>query len=389
MNRAIMGLLGVAGLVLVLGGCAGSGAPLQEKCFWQFGGQRRTHTDADNEVRLVKSLGFNALVVAPRGNYPQYLIARAHQEGLKVYLMHNAVYGGWDWWEFPGAAAPKMALQEYPNQENEQLDHPVRADEVAYSGPWICIDRPEGRQYGADLAKAILKAYPGADGLAVDFVGYKNHLSCRCAYSETERAAFARGHTDLSPGEVAREYSLASLMGYYETVRAAAKEIDPKAAILCHVYPPFDAEPMYGNRLAVDYPAQTVAWFFAPHEDLKTVKERCDTVARTEYQYHPYVTGTAFIGLDPGAPHAKSPQRVREELRLVKEAGLKGLCVAGGAALLQDAAVCDAISEELGGTYHRSRPVIKAEPVVPATRSGQTAATRLAGPVRPTTRPGG
>ena len=308
---------------------------------------RGTAEDAVKFVDAARALGFNAMVVS--GGRPDFrgkLFDYARQQGVKVYLTLNAIYGEWGFQKAEGVAMPSVdCLQSYDNLKD--LNTPRDTDDVSYPGPWLCPDRPEVRKYAADLAASLMKDKP--DGIAVDFVGYKNQSGCRCEYSRARRAEFVKAHPELDAKAAECRFSLESLAALYEEVRKAVVAMDKEAKLAAHVYPPFTPEPLYGNRLPVEYPAQTVAWFFAPHWPMEKVVSRCRAVKADEKQSHDYVTGTGFIGLNMDEVNAKSAERLRAEIRAIRSAGLKAIMVAGTYGDFLKEAPAKVFAEELGG----------------------------------------
>jgi hypothetical protein len=320
---------------------------LEWKCSWCFGVKQGTAKDAVDGIDLVKRLGYNAIVI--NGGSPEFknkIFTYSKEQKISVYVVLNPIYGEWGWQKQPGVQLPVDCLQNY--KDMEKLNNPATSDDVRYAGPWLCPDRPEVRRYAADLATAIL-INDKPDGVALDFVGYKNYSACECDYSNVERARFAKGHPGLSKEHFRREFSLQNLEALYEGVRTAVQAVNPRAKIAAHVYPPFNPEPLYGNRLAVDYPAQTVAWFFAPHWPLEKVAARCREIKQTEHKYHDYVTGTGFIGIYLDGKNNRNAERFRAEIHAIKCAGLKGICITGFSNILEDSELTKVMIEELGG----------------------------------------
>lgn len=378
----------LAALILVAG-CAAQPAPAPQegltwKCVWVWSVKRVTPDDARAEVARAKSAGFNSIVTEGKPQYIRNVIEEGHRQGIQVLLGHNAVYGEHGWNKLVDVKPPEGCLQEYPPDEVKRLDNPTHPDDVAYKGPWLCIDRPEVRKYAAELAEALVKEF-GIDGIAVDFVGYKNKSGCQCDYSRQERAKFAAAHPGMTLQEASKGYSLHSIAAYYADVRKAALKARPFATVAAHIYPFFEPEFYYGNRLRIDYPAQTVAWFFGPHWPIEQVKENCRIVKSTEKMlpgegeaYAPWMrrpTATGFIGLTLDKKDAKSPERLRREIRAIQEAGLRAICIAGDNFLL-DADLTRVMSEELGGTYHLTPPATR--PAAPPPAATAPSVTRPA-----------
>lgn len=329
----------------------GAGNPLAWKCLWVWGMPRKTAADAAEEARVSRTLGFNAIATAGSEAYMKMLVPEAHARGLEVYAVHTGPQGEWGFMKLGSITAPAGCLQEYPAEEMQKLEHSDDPDILPLPGPFLCIDRPEVRQYAADLAVALMAS--GVDGVALDWVGYKNHSGCQCAYSRAQRAKFIAAHPEMSPEVADTAFSIEQMTAYYQSVRDAVKARYPKAKLMCHLYPQFHPyEPaieLHGNRYPVEYPVQTVAWYFKPHWSLEKVAQRCRIVKETEHKTHPYVTATGFIGLATDPTSIKTPQRLSDELQVIKAAGLKGFCVAGDVGILKDAPLMAAMARELGG----------------------------------------
>ena len=321
-----------------------------KKIVWVWGLPRKTIQDAYAEVDLVKRTGFNTIVTDWRGPQSQaYLkaaIEYAHNQNIGVWTLVSPIYGEWGWQKAPGVSIPEGCLQEYPSETLATLDNPQDPDRVQYSGPWMCIDRPEVRRYAIDLSVSRL-ASNAFDGIALDFVGYKNYRGCQCTYSSNLRAAYAKTHRELSGGEIERRFSLSMLQLFYQEVRDAVKKQFPKAEIACHAYPQFDPEPINGPLLPVDYPGDTVAWFFKPHWSLEKIAAQCREIKNKEHQAHNYVTGTALMGIGTDAQNGKTPEQIRQEIKTIKQTGIQAIMIVGSDSLLKDPMIIKVLAEEL------------------------------------------
>ncbi len=333
---------------------------LDWKCLWVWGLPRKTLQDAQHEVAISKSLGFNAIACDGKTQYMKLLMPEARKQGLLVYAVNGAPYGQWGFAKLGTIQAPPNCVQEFPPEELKAMSVQTDPDLPVNPGPWLCIDRPEARKYAADLSVAMLKEY-GVDGIALDWTGYRNYRGCQCEYSRVERAKFAAAHPELSAEQVQKEFSLQRIELYYQAVRDAVLAENPKARLMCHIYPQFAAEPLYGWRLPVEHPAQTVAWFFKPHWPMQVVEQNCATVKQTEHKRYAYQVGTGFIGLDMAPEAVKTPDRLRQEIHAIKAAGLKGFCIAGGAEFLNDQGLSDVLSQELGGAAHLHPALVPAK----------------------------
>ena len=130
--------------------------------------------------------------------------------------------------------------------------------------------------------------------------------------------AFQRSHPDLPSVKALEQFSLDSLVSFTNDMAAFVRSIKPGAKLAIHVYPVFQAQPLYGNRLDVDYCCQTVAWFFEPYWSLEKVARYTRVVVNDAKRYYPRQQGIPFVGVYVGRPFAdKPPERLAEELGVI------------------------------------------------------------------------
>lgn len=325
-----------------------SGVDLDWKCFGDWSVCPKTEPEVKEVLSEIKSLGFNSIMIYSNNGAlaTRKGITAARGMDLQTLVAVNPVYGGWGFEKAPGVDAPATMLQAYPAEEAERLNNPTNSDDVAYKGPWLCIDRPEVRRYAANLCLERMRELK-PDGLVLDFIGYKNHKGCGCGFSRQQREEWADSNPGLPPGEVMRRHSLSSMAAFYRAIIEKVKKEFPAAVIACHVYPPFELDPLAGSCLPVDYPAETVAWYFKPHWPLTKVAARCAEIVRrareTGGQAHP----TAMIGIDMADKSVKDAERVGREIRAVKDSGIKALMIAGAGAYHKVPAIAKVLKEEL------------------------------------------
>ena len=143
-------------------------------------------------------------------------------------------------------------------------------------------------------------------------------------------------------------------MSFYNTLVTYAKEKKPDIKTTCHIWPHFAPNPLYGNRLQVDYCGQTVSWFFLPHWSLDKIKRYTYEAVNHEARFHANSKGAPFIGiftLPPNERHRKSARRVKEEIRIIKKSGAKAIQFAELGNILNDVEIANVVSEELGGSW--------------------------------------
>ncbi|MFH1824106.1 MAG: hypothetical protein ABH873_02620 [Candidatus Firestonebacteria bacterium] len=67
-------------------------------------------------------------------------------------------------------------------------------------------------------------------------------------------------------------------------------------------------------------------------------------------KYYKGSTGIPMIGIC-GGKHRKSPERISEEFKILKEENAEGVMIANLADIVNDEEVAKVISRELGGTW--------------------------------------
>lgn len=84
-------------------------------------------------------------------------------------------------------------------------------------------------------------------------------------------------------------------------------------------YPVFLPEPLYGNRLDVDFCGQTAAWFFEPFWSYEKIRAHTQVICGEEKKYFSRPEGVAMIGVytRPALYPVKSPERLAKELQAI------------------------------------------------------------------------
>lgn len=319
---------------------------LQWKMVWVW---RREGKSDEELVALAKSLGFNAMQAK------ENMIEICHRAGMQAF--------GTLWL----SSAPQESVQVILPREQKRLavqtenptvkklyqngGEPVQGGEIHGFKPW-CLDQPETLKYCKQCIDKIIAA--GYDGIALDGIGYRNYYACFCPVSQRKHKEFIEKHPKLSPEEAVRKYSEQRLVSFNNELINYAKQKKADIKITTHIWPHFAPNPLYGNKLAVDYCGQTVSWFRVPHWPLEKVERYAYEVVSKESLYHRHSKAAPFIGiftLPPEERHKKTAERVREEIRIVKRAGAKAIQFAELGNILNDPEIAKVVSEELGGTW--------------------------------------
>ena len=193
----------------------------------------------------------------------------------------------------------------------------------------LCFHRPEVVAWCRQRIRQMLEACPALAGVAFDYFGYQNYRCCMCPHSLAQFEAFCRVHPDLPRDKALDRFSRDSLVAFTNDLAAFVRQIKPDAKLAIHVYPVFLPEPLYGNRLDVDYCCQTVAWFFKPYWSREKITRYTRVVVNEADRYHSRQQGIPFVGVYVGRVYAdKSAARLAEELRVIYEtAGTTSLSV--------------------------------------------------------------
>ena len=290
---------------------------------------------------------------------PEYLaglveVAKEYNIGVYAVVMLNA-----DTWKkkHPGKAAPVQQMNEEENkiltilqqaESRRQLkyqwgEEPVEGQEVLIYDV-LCFHHPEVKELLKEQIREIL-AVPGIAGIAFDGFGYQNYRCCRCPLSVE---LFRKGGGELegeAGGKAFEEFSLDTLVAFNNELADYARTIKADVKITNHVWPVFLPDPLYGNRLDIDYCGQTAAWFF-PWE-LKKVEDYTRTMVLGEKKHYPRTNAAALIGFynKPDIFPLKSPERIAEELDAI---------LAGGCTCVQVCDITDVLdTPEIAAVFRR------------------------------------
>ncbi|MFA6714999.1 MAG: sugar-binding protein [Victivallaceae bacterium] len=298
--------------------------------------ERKEKGDAIKLVELAKKMNCNVLIISTNGyalwdktcRMNKQLLSRknkkkleetiklAHQEGIKAYVSILNLHCSREYAEKHPELLQKVRVWEDDAACMPRVD-PGRVN--VHSGRWLNPDVGL-TDYEKEIIQKMLSELD-VDGLALDFVGYRNYYASFSTYSNRKRQEFADLHPEMTDMEILTEFSENSLVNYVEQVRQAAKQVKKDLKLAIHIYPDFDLNPLYGNRLPVEYCGQTIAWFYKPFWTFDKIYDKCmmykNAEKQRQYQYNKFVP---FIGVYSG-DKLKSPERLRREIRI---AGLAG-----------------------------------------------------------------
>jgi len=326
-----------------------AGNSLQMKMVWEFSAGGRSEAES---VRAAKSLGFNAIQCRNK-----IMVEECHKQGIKAV--------GIAWF---GSGAPLPCRQQVLPSEagwlqarktnecliklDQQGGESIVGGEIYDCDSLWCPDNPATLEAGRKKIDQALEM--GVDMIALDGVGYINYYACFCPISKAQQDLFIKAHPKLPCPKALYDYSESSLVSFCSSLIQYAKTKKPEVKITVHIYPDFVSNPLYGNKIPFDYCGQTVAWFFQPHWGYDKIRLYANDVVKNGSAYWAASEGSPFIFFYATAPneiHRKSPERIREEIRIAKQAGATSLHVAELGSILAVPDVAKVVAEELGGQW--------------------------------------
>lgn len=283
-------------------------------------------------VPQAAAVGFGEIIVW--NHDPQYLgrlvaLGQKHKIGIysSIHLGDLA-----DWKRLRPDANPP--LQEMNAEENAALER-IRGDKTKgksgyqYGGeptqkievleaPLLCFHNPAVRSFFEEQIRDLLRI-PGLRGIAMDYFGYRNYRCCRCPTSMKAFEAWHKRHPDLRRDAALDSFSLETLADFVNVLARHARSLRVDAKVTCHVYPVFLPEPLYGNRLDVDFCGQTAAWYFEPFWSYEKIRAYTRVICGEEKKYFTRPEGVAMIGVYTQSAlfPVKSPERLAKELRAI------------------------------------------------------------------------
>lgn len=307
-------------------------------------------------VPQAAEVGFDEIFVWNHDHqYLKRLVAVAREHKIDVY---SSIWLGdlADWKRRrPGVDPP---LQEMDSAERAALER-IKADKTKgksgyqYGGepvqeievleaPLLCVHNPSVRSFFEEQIRDLL-GVAGLRGIAMDYFGYQNYRCCRCPESLAALEAWRKQHPDLPPGEAQDRFSRETLVELVNALARCARTVRADALVACHVYPVFLPEPLYGNRLDVDFCGQTAAWYFEPFWSYEKIRAYAGVICGEEKKYWARPEGVAMIGVytRPALYPFKSPERLTAELRAIFDGGGDRVQVCSLNDVLSDAATRD------------------------------------------------
>ena len=182
--------------------------------------------------------------------------------------------------------------------------------------PLLCFENPSSREV---LKDRVSQALDHADGVAFDGFGFRNRYACHCQRCAEMRHGTIATNADLTDADAVARMSEESLVDIYRVLYDHAKSVKSDAIVMNHVWPPFNPNPYYANRLRLDYCSQTISWFYRPSWSLQRVEfEPSELVRLEDRDANVFVP---FIGVFNDPHLVRSSARIAKELEIARTFG--------------------------------------------------------------------
>ena len=204
----------------------------------------------------------------------------------------------------------------------------------------ICFNDLEARELFKPLIDDIVSV-PEIEGLAFDGFGYQNYHRCHCDNCKKLLEEYGNQHPEMSKDEKEIMFFRNTLVDYinYLADYARSKKEDIKTSI--HIWPVFAPDPLYGNRLNIDYCGQTAAWYTLwPKEK---IAEYSKIISEKAQKYYQRQQGVGMIGYydKPGKFPVKDASCVDMELKTMIENGCLAIQVCGAKDVINNKKISD------------------------------------------------
>jgi hypothetical protein len=242
---------------------------------------------------------------------------------------------------YPGKPVPWQIMDENENAaakfisagKNKYLvpyqwgGEPLMTNEVLLN-KIICFSHIEGRELLKSVIDGVISV-EGIEGLAFDGFGYQNYHSCHCQKCREKLAEYQKRHPGKSKEKARISFYRGRLVDYINYLANYARSKKKEIKTTIHIWPVFAPEPLYGNRLDLNYCGQTAAWFTLWKKG--KIAEYSRIISSQAQKYYPRQQGVGMIGYynRPGKFPVKNAACVDMELKTIIKNGCKRIQVCG------------------------------------------------------------
>ena len=209
--------------------------------------------------------------------------------------------------------------------------------DVLSEGIYCFISDTDFSRSKARLDKILKLAVPGVKGVYFDYIGYINHKGCYCKNCLEKLKDYLKKN-NLPDTPANRDvFYRNELVKYYNKAIDYVKSQRPDFKIVAHLYPDFQPDPIFGNRLKLDYCGQTVAWYFKwPQNKIDRYTRYVVEHAKDHFSFS---EGIPFLGISSSKTSSlgyKSPADLEKELQTILAAGGRTLMICNGSVMIED-----------------------------------------------------
>ena len=314
-------------------------------------------------LTAAKEVGFDVIIT---WSTDEKLLKRAVKAGnkhnIKIFSCISpmgTIAGLWKK-QYPGKATPWQIMNEAENAACQFLSagnnkflvpyqwggEPLLTNEVLLN-KIICFNNVEARELLKPLIDKILSV-PGLEGIAFDGFGYQNYHSCHCEHCRKLLNEYKKNHPQLSAKQAEINFFRATLVDYINYLAGYARSRKAGSKTTIHIWPVFAPEPLYGNRLNLDYCGQTAAWYTLwPQEKIGQYSKIISGQAGRYYQHQ---EGVGMIGYydRPGKFPVKNAACVDMELKTMLENGCRRIQVCGAGDVINNKEVAAVFKKYFG-----------------------------------------
>ncbi len=279
----------------------------------------------DRSMQRIKAGGFNAIAVS--GGNTNTVIAYAQRHQLAVYYWCHLIAG----------ESTQQYVQQLNPEEQKRLTELTRdsaPDKHGYqfgyepqpghnevlNVPLLCFHRPETVEFCKTQLSAVIERFPELNGIAFDYIGYQNYYGCHCEASVRQFEQYRKGKENEDTEKLFKQFSLETLINFYNQMADFARGIKPGIKIAAAIYPVFIPEPLYGNRLNIDYCCQTVTGAYPPFWSNDKTAEYTRNIIQQEKRYFPRPRAVPALAVYQNIPELlKDNRQFSQELQIIKQ----------------------------------------------------------------------
>ncbi len=317
--------------------------------------------DFEENIKEAAEIGFQTIIVeGDNKNHITQAVEIAQKYGIEIYACVTP-RGIPNWKKyFPDQPKPYQVMT--PEQDaafnflsagkNRSIipyqwgGEPVMENEVLIY-KIICPSNQAARKLQKEQIDDLL-TISNLKGIAFDGYGYQNYHRCHCDDCERGFLEFKKEQLNISLETAEVEYFRDLLVNWINDLAHYVRNCKANVKTTIHIWPVFAPEPLYGNRLDVDFCGQTAAWY--TRWPAEKIAEYSRIITADAQQYHKRQQGVGMIGYydKPELFPIKEATLVDNELRIMLKNGCKEIQVCGAQDVLENEEVAQVFKKHFG-----------------------------------------